>query len=111
MTNPTSIAGAGAGGTLRPLSRLGDITTGHQCWAPTIGTTASPNVFCNGQPVHMETNTFTPHSCGTDVHPDVAAKGSTTVRVNGLGVMRLGDVLAPGGALMAQSTFNVFAKS
>ena len=48
MSEPTSIAGEGAGGTLRPLSRLGDITTGHQCWQPTIGTTASLNVFCNG---------------------------------------------------------------
>lgn len=111
MSNPTSITGAGAGGTLRPISRLGDITTGHQCWAPTVGTSASLNVFCNGQAVHMVGNTFTPHTCGTDVHPDIAAKGSTSVRVNGMDIMRLGDILAPGGALMAQSTFNVFAKS
>lgn len=95
---------------LRPLSRLPDITTGHGCWAPSVGVTASPNVICNKLPVHVVGDTFTPHTCGTDVHFDVAAKGSLKVFVNKRSVMRLGDLLAP-PALMAQASFNVFAGS
>ena len=95
--------------TLKPLSRLGDITTGHGCYAPTIGTTASLNVMINGLPAHKVGDTFVPHTCGTDVHPDVATVGSTKVIINGTAAMRLGDVLAPGGALMAEASWNVFA--
>jgi len=95
--------------TLRPMSRLPDLTTGHGCYAPTVGTTASLNVMINGLPAHKVGDTFTPHTCGTDVHPDVATVGSTKVIINGTAAMRLGDVLAPGGALMAEASWNVFA--
>ena len=95
--------------TLRPMSRLADLTTGHGCYAPTIGTTASLNVMINGLPAHKVGDTFVPHTCGTDVHPDVATVGSTKVIINGTAAMRLGDVLAPGGALMAEASWNVFA--
>ena len=95
--------------TLKPLSRLGDITTGHGCYAPTIGTTASLNVMINGLPAHKVGDTFVPHTCGTDVHPDVATVGSTKVIINGTAAMRLGDVLSPGAALMAEASWNVFA--
>jgi len=95
--------------TLRPMSRLSDITTGHGCYAPTVGVTASPNVMINGLPAHKVGDTFTPHSCGTDVHPDVATVGSTKVIINGTAAMRLGDVLSPGAALMAEASWDVFA--
>jgi len=94
--------------TLRPMSRQPDITTGHGCWAPSKGITASPNVFINGLPAHRVGDTFTPHTCGKDVHSDVAAVGSTKVLVNGSPSMRLGDKLAP-PALMAQASWSVFA--
>ena len=63
----------------------------------------------NGLPAHKVGDTFVPHTCGTDVHPDVATVGSTKVIINGTAAMRLGDVLAPGGALMAEASWNVFA--
>ena len=95
--------------TLRPMSRLADITTGHGCYAPSVGVTASANVFVNGLPAHKVGDTFTPHTCGSDVHGDVASVGSTKVIINGTGAMRLGDVLAPGAALMAEASWTVFA--
>lgn len=95
--------------TLRPLSRLTDITTGHGCWAPSVGVTASANVMVNGLAAHKVGDTFTPHTCGTDVHPDVATVGSTKVLINGQPAMRLGDSLQPGGALMAEASWTVFA--
>ena len=94
--------------TFKPMSRLGDVTTGHGCYAPVIGVSASPNVMINGRFAHKVGDTFTPHNCGTSVHSDVAAVGSTKVRINGTGAMRLGDTLAPGGS-MAIGSWNVFA--
>ena len=90
------------------MSRIGDITTGHGCHAPSIGITASPNVLINGLPAHKVGDTFSPHTCGTDVHSDVAVVGSVKVIINGTGAMRLGDTLAPGGA-MAEASWTVFA--
>lgn len=94
--------------TLRPMSRQKDITTGHGCWAPSVGVTSSPNVFINGLPAHKVGDQFTPHTCGNDVHADVASIGSTKVIINGSPAMRLGDALAP-GALMAEASWSVFA--
>jgi uncharacterized Zn-binding protein involved in type VI secretion len=95
--------------TLRPVSRLGDITTGHGCYSPSTGVTSAKTVFANGLPVHQVGNTFTPHTCGQDVHPDVLVGGSAKVIVEGQPVSRLGDALAPGGALMAAACWTVFA--
>tara|TARA_B100000035_G_scaffold7942_1_gene6857 strand:- start:28907 stop:29200 length:294 start_codon:yes stop_codon:yes gene_type:complete len=94
--------------TLKPMSRLGDITTGHGCYAPSVGVTASPNVMVNGLPAHKVGDPFTPHTCGKDVHSDVAAIGSPKVIINGSPAMRLGDALAP-PALMAEASWTVFA--
>ena len=95
--------------TLRPMSRIGDKTTGHGCYAPSVGVTASVNVKVNGVFAHKVGDTFTPHTCGQDVHADVASVGSAKVMVNGSPAFRLGDVLAPGGAVMAEASWNVFA--
>tara|TARA_B100000902_G_C27283269_1_gene903020 strand:- start:488 stop:787 length:300 start_codon:yes stop_codon:yes gene_type:complete len=95
--------------TLRPVSRIGDITTGHQCYAPSKGITSSPNVFADGRLVHCVGDTFSPHTCGNDVHADVLVGGSAKVFANGRPIARLGDALAPGGALMAESSWTVFA--
>ena len=90
------------------MSRLGDITTGHGCYSPVTGVSASPNVKINGRFAHKVGDTFTPHNCGTSVHSDVAAVGSSTVLINGTGAMRIGDTLAPGGS-MAAGSWDVFA--
>lgn len=95
--------------TLRPVSRIGDITTGHQCYSPSVGITSARTVFANGLLVHCVGDTFTPHTCGNDVHADVLVGGSAKVLVEGRPVSRLGDALAPGGALMAVATWSVFA--
>ena len=95
--------------TLRPVSRIKDITTGHQCYAPSVGVTSAKTVFADGLLVHCVGDVFTPHTCGTDTHPDVLVGGSAKVIVEGRLVSRLGDALAPGGALMAEASWTVFA--
>lgn len=91
------------------ISRLTDLTSGHQCFHPVPGASASKNVFVNKLGVHTISNKTKPHKCGPIVHPDVMTKGSMTVHVNKKSVMRIGDLLAPGGAVMAQGSHTVFA--
>lgn len=95
--------------TLRPVSRIGDITTGHQCYSPSVGVNSAKTVFADGVLVHVVGNTFTPHTCGDSTHPDVLVGGSVKVLVEGIPVSRLGNILAPGGALMAEASWTVFA--
>jgi len=95
---------------LRPISALKDLTAGHGCHPPVVGTTASPNVFVNGRPVHTVGDVFQPHTCGPDTHADVAVKGSLKVLTNGKSTMRLGDKLAP-PSIMVMGAWNVFAGS
>lgn len=96
---------------LRPVSRIGDITTGHQCYAPSVGLKSAKTVYADGALVHCVGNNFSPHTCGNDTHGDVLVGGSSKVLVEGIPISRLGDVLAPGGALMAEASWTVFASS
>lgn len=95
--------------SLRPISRIGDITTGHQCYSPSVGVNSAKTVFADGVLVHCIGDKFTPHTCGQDTHPDVLVGGAIKVIVEGRPVSRLGDILAPGGALMAEASWTVFA--
>ncbi len=90
------------------ISRLTDLTSGQGCFPPVPGESASINVFVNKLGVHTVGDKTIPHTC-VSTHPDVMIKGSTTVHVNKKSVMRIGDLLAPGGAVMAQGSLTVFA--
>jgi len=63
----------------------------------------------NGLPAHIVGDMFTPHTCGQDVHGDIAVQGAAKVIINGKPAMRLGDTLAPGAARMAEASWDVFA--
>jgi len=92
------------------VSRLGDNCTGHGCWPPRPSTGASPNVRVNGIAVHRQGDAWAAHTCPTipETHASVLAAGSTTVRVNGKQLARIGDPVACGSSI-AQGSANVFA--
>lgn len=92
------------------VSRLGDNCTGHGCWPPRPSTGASPNVRVNGIAAHRQGDAWAAHTCPTipETHASVLAAGSTTVRVNGKQLARIGDPVACGSAV-AQGSANVFA--
>ncbi|MFK4072731.1 PAAR domain-containing protein [Ectopseudomonas khazarica] len=92
------------------VSRLGDNCTGHGCWPPRPSTGASPNVRVNGIAAHRQGDAWAPHTCPTipETHASVLAAGSTTVRVNGKQLARIGDPVAC-GSTVAQGSANVFA--
>ena len=91
------------------VTRLGDICTGHGCFPSRPSTGGSPNVSCNGIPVHREGDSWAPHGCAVCApHGSVLEAGSSTVSVNGKSLGRIGDSVACGSSVATGSS-NVFA--
>ena len=95
------------------VTRKGDTCTGHDCFPPRSSTEGSPNVYCNGIPVHRQGDGWDVHTC---THPKVPhgshgsslASGSRTVYVNGKQIGRIGDPVACSSSVASGSP-NVFA--
>ena len=87
-------------------ARLGDLCTGHGCWPPREGVSASPNVFINGIPAHRLNDPWYIHCCDTDCHDGEVASGSGTVFINGLPAARMGDSISC-GSLISEGSPNV----
>lgn len=89
--------------------RLGDLCTGHDACPPRPCVTASPNVFCNGIPVHRETDMWGVHGCDIHPpHPGILIKGSPNVFVNMLPIARIGDPVNC-GSFAAEGSMDTFA--
>ncbi len=90
--------------------RLGDICTGHGCWPPRANVEASPNVYCNGIPVHRQGDAWAPHTCPIipETHAGTLASGSATVFVNGKQLARIGDPVSCGSSC-ATGSVDVFS--
>ena len=88
---------------------LGDFCTGHGCWPPRIGVTASPNVFVGGRPSHRLTDVWLIHCCPLDgCHTGIVATGSPTVFINGLPAARIADLISCGSLIaMGSPTVNI----
>lgn len=92
------------------VARLGDICTGHGCWPPRANVAGSPNVLCNGLPVHRAGDAWGAHTCPDipETHASVLAAGSASVYANGKQVGRIGDPVACGSSV-ATGSADVFA--
>jgi len=89
-------------------ARLGDICSGHGCFPPRSGTSASPNVFINGRPAHRAGDGWNLHCCPKKgCHPGVVSGGSSSVFINGLPAARIGDSVGC-GSVIAMGSSNVF---
>tara|TARA_R110000824_G_scaffold392175_2_gene590407 strand:- start:3891 stop:4172 length:282 start_codon:yes stop_codon:yes gene_type:complete len=78
----------------------GGITTSEHCATP-FGAAfqlASPNVKAGGHPVVLESSPLSPHGPipGHGEIPSFMNTSSTSVRINGAGVIRQGDVASCG---------------
>jgi uncharacterized Zn-binding protein involved in type VI secretion len=98
----------------RPVTRLGDKTTGHSTYKPRAATGASPNVFANNIAVNRVGDGWAPHGGDPayrgDPHPSEAhttSSGSGTVFANSKGIARIGDAVE--GDTIAAGSSNVFA--
>lgn len=96
-----------------PVTRLGDLCTGHECFPARKSVSGSPDVFVNSKPAHRQSDSWDTHCC---THPDmphgchngVLASGSSTVYVNGRQLGRIGDPVSC-GSTVATGSGNVFA--
>lgn len=91
-----------------PITRLGDVCTGHGCYPSRPSTSASPDVYINGIPAHRQGDAWDSHCCGPACHGSNLSVGSSTVFVNGLQVGRIGDPVECGSSVSTGSE-NVFA--
>ena len=89
-------------------------TTGHGCDSITTIAGSSLNVYMGGIKVAIKGNALAGHTIPAGVPPvcvghpgQIVNVGSTTVKVNGIGIARVGDS-ADGGAIVAKAG-NVFA--
>ena len=83
-----------------PVTRLGDLCTGHGCFIPRASISASPNVFANDIAVVRVGDTYDLHGCkNCRPHSGSLASGSSTVFVNGLPVGRMGDSISCGSTV------------
>lgn len=84
-----------------PVSRNGDIGSGHDACPPTPVNTYSSNVKAQGKNVARQNDTCASHGCiDHPVHPRPISGCSGTVKVNGRGIVRIGDAISCGGALI-----------
>lgn len=91
------------------VTRLGDTCTGHGAFPPRPSTSGSPNVNVNGIPVHRQGDSWAVHcDPSPSCHGSVLDSGSSTVKVNGKDMGRVGDPVACGSSVATGSN-NVFA--
>lgn len=91
-----------------PVTRLGDVCSGHGCWPSRPNDTASPNVYANNIPIHRQSDHWVVHCCPPPCHDGVLAAGSPTVYINNLQCGRIGDPVSC-GSTVATGSPNVFA--
>lgn len=77
--------------------RLGDATTGHGCWPPTVLASGSSNVLINNTPaVRAGVDSIIPHCCTPGCHGGSQSSGSPNVITNGNAQARVGDSIGCG---------------
>jgi len=99
----------------KPVTRIGDKTTGHGPYKPRPATGGSGDVFVNGIAVNRVGDGWAPHGASPayngDPHPGegnhTTSAGSGTVFANGKAVARIGDPVE--GDTIAAGSPNVFA--
>lgn len=93
-----------------PVARIGDICSGHDSFIPSPVIQGSPNVFTNNIKTFRKTDAVQPHPSPSPSPPHARAglQGSTTVFINNLDCMRIGDPINCGG-IVIESSPDVYA--
>ena len=95
------------------VTRLGDKSTGHGCWPPTVMiTTPVAKTYFNGILAGVVNSqcTWATHVCGIVVHPSSGrypTSGASKTYIEGNKAARIADPIACGDAI-GQGSFNSF---
>lgn len=81
-----------------PVTRLGDLCTGHGCWPPRPSIEGEARFTSTGIPVHLQSQAWAPHTCPAipETHASVLAVGAPRFTVGGRQLGRIGDPVACG---------------
>ena len=90
------------------IVRKGDLCSGHGCFPARPAAEYSSDVYINGLEAVREQDLWEPHTCGS-THSGKVTEGSSTVFINGKGVVRSGDPIAECGSTAQQSSNNANA--
>lgn len=85
------------------IACIGDKTSGHGGFHPTVITSGSSDVFVNGKGVARIGDSLAPHTNGKSTHGAVIAKGASNVYVNGRPCARIGDHTSCGDTIVGGS--------
>ena len=92
------------------VSRLGDMSTGHDCFPPTaLVSTPVTKTFFNGKLASVVDPAcrHAPHTCGRQTHADATrapSSGSSKTFIEGKPAARIGDNITCGDAIAEGST-------
>lgn len=95
------------------VARLGDLSTGHSCFAPTnMVKTPVEKTYFNGFLAGSNNAEcqWATHSCGTVTHPQserIPSSSASKTYIEGNLAVRIGDSIADGDAI-AQGSINSF---
>lgn len=78
-----------------PITAIGEKTSGHGCFPPTVIIKGSPNVIVENSPAGRLTDDAVPHVCVSG-HGLKIGCGSSTVFINNLNAGRIGDCMTCG---------------
>jgi len=83
-----------------PVTRVGDISTGHGSFPPNPNATGSSDTFANSIAITRVGDAMVPHGSPSPSPPHgaVSATGSPNTFVNGSPATRIGDVISCGEA-------------
>jgi len=93
-----------------PVTRVGDLNTGHISFPPAALLAGCATVLVNGIPAGTLGDAYAPHASPSPSppHADTIGAGSSTVTAGGKPLGRIGDACIPAG-VVAQGSANVFA--
>jgi len=96
-----------------PVTRKGDMCTGHGCFPPRNSIGGSGDVFVNGIPAHRQSDGWESHGCPCPrtphgAHAGLLGGGSLSVYANGKPLGRVGDPVDC-GSKVASGSSDVFA--
>lgn len=87
---------------MKPVTRIGDIHSGHECFPPTQCSSSSTDVFANKKGVMRVGDSFAPHGCPIP-HSVIASTGYGKVLVNGKPCVRISSSTGCGATVVAGS--------
>lgn len=88
---------------MRQLARVGDPTTGHDCFGPQVITSGSSNVFIDGIPAARVGDSVSSHTCGSNTHAGVIMSLGLNIFINGMEAAVTGSPISCGGTVASGS--------